>query len=246
MILLSLEKKIWAGVAMAKTEKRFHLPHGHGHGLDTRPAAIAEHAFNPFARSLALAPMAGNCDWSLWCTFFQVSIAALAGTWHPSIHPSTPINLPINQPNNTLYTSIDNLKSDIYIYITYVYIYPPMNTSSNPSVAACIVNSLELSEIATHHYSISPNLLVERVLLILLTRLPMVNIPKTRKTYCKGRQCKKHTLHKVTQYKTGKASLFAQGKRRYDRKQSGYGGQTKPVFHKKAKTTKKVSLANIY
>ena len=36
--------------------------------------------------------------------------------------------------------------------------------------------------------------------------------------------------------------MFAQGKRRYDRKQSGYGGQTKPVFHKKAKTTKKVVL----
>ena len=32
------------------------------------------------------------------------------------------------------------------------------------------------------------------------------------------------------------------GKRRYDRKQSGFGGQTKPVFHKKAKTTKKVVL----
>ncbi|KDD71548.1 hypothetical protein H632_c4819p0, partial [Helicosporidium sp. ATCC 50920] len=31
-------------------------------------------------------------------------------------------------------------------------------------------------------------------------------------------------------------------KRRYDRKQSGYGGQTKPVFHKKAKTTKKIVL----
>lgn len=46
----------------------------------------------------------------------------------------------------------------------------------------------------------------------------------------------------MTQYKTGKASLFAQGKRRYDRKQSGYGGQTKPVFHKKAKTTKKIVL----
>jgi len=42
--------------------------------------------------------------------------------------------------------------------------------------------------------------------------------------------------HKVTQYKTGKASLAAQGKRRYDRKQKGYGGQTKPVFHKKAKS----------
>jgi hypothetical protein len=25
------------------------------------------------------------------------------------------------------------------------------------------------------------------------------------------------------------------GKRRYDRKQAGYGGQTKPVFHKKVK-----------
>ncbi|KAJ6083712.1 hypothetical protein N7467_007847 [Penicillium canescens] len=70
----------------------------------------------------------------------------------------------------------------------------------------------------------------------------MVNIPKTRRTYCKSKDCHKHTQHKVTQYKAGKASLFAQGKRRYDRKQSGYGGQTKPVFHKKAKTTKKVVL----
>jgi hypothetical protein len=41
--------------------------------------------------------------------------------------------------------------------------------------------------------------------------------------------------HKVTQYKKGKDSLFAQGKRRYDRKQSGYGGQTKPIFHKKVR-----------
>jgi len=46
----------------------------------------------------------------------------------------------------------------------------------------------------------------------------------------------------VTQYKKGKDSKVVQGKRRYDRKQSGYGGQTKPVFHKKAKTTKKVVL----
>eukprot|EP00741_Cyanophora_paradoxa_P001417 tig00000489_g1370.t1 len=67
-----------------------------------------------------------------------------------------------------------------------------------------------------------------------------VNIPKTRKTFCS--KCSKHTPHKVTQYKTGKASKFAQGKRRYDRKQSGFGGQTKPVFHKKAKTTKKIVL----
>lgn len=31
-----------------------------------------------------------------------------------------------------------------------------------------------------------------------------VNIPKTRRTYCKGRDCRKHTMHKVTQYKAGK------------------------------------------
>jgi len=99
-----------------------------------------------------------------------------------------------------------------------------------------------------------------------------VNIPKAKKTFCK--KCKKHAPHKVTQYKTGKASLYAQGacrsafhhlhpasrhrprrrasralprtfadllppsragKRRYDRKQSGFGGQTKPVFHKKVR-----------
>eukprot|EP00897_Mesotaenium_endlicherianum_P007971 jgi/Mesen1/7201/ME000371S06297 len=70
----------------------------------------------------------------------------------------------------------------------------------------------------------------------------MVNVPKTKKSFCRGKECKKHTLHKVTQYKKGKDSLYAQGKRRYDRKQSGYGGQTKPVFHKKAKTTKKIVL----
>ena len=38
----------------------------------------------------------------------------------------------------------------------------------------------------------------------------MVNVPKERKTYCKGKKCGKHTLHKVTQYKAGKASNFAQ------------------------------------
>ncbi len=70
----------------------------------------------------------------------------------------------------------------------------------------------------------------------------MVNIPKTRRTYCKGKSCKKHTQHRVTQYKAGKASLVALGKRRYDRKMRGYGGQAKPVFHKKAKTTKKISI----
>ncbi|XP_012890301.1 PREDICTED: 60S ribosomal protein L36a-like [Dipodomys ordii] len=68
----------------------------------------------------------------------------------------------------------------------------------------------------------------------------MVNVPKTCCTFCK--KCGKHQSHKVTQYKKGKDSLYAQGKRRYDRKQSGYGGQTKPIFQKKAKTTKKTVL----
>lgn len=38
-----------------------------------------------------------------------------------------------------------------------------------------------------------------------------VNVPKTKRAFCKGKECKKHTVHKVTQYKTGKASLYAQG-----------------------------------
>ncbi|XP_058892368.1 large ribosomal subunit protein eL42-like [Kogia breviceps] len=64
----------------------------------------------------------------------------------------------------------------------------------------------------------------------------MVNVPKTGRTFCK--KCGKHQPHKVTQYKKGKNSLYAQGKRRYYRKQSGYGAQTQPIFWKKAKTTK--------
>ncbi|XP_059886438.1 large ribosomal subunit protein eL42-like [Delphinus delphis] len=67
-----------------------------------------------------------------------------------------------------------------------------------------------------------------------------VNIPKTCWTFCK--ELGKHQPHKVTQYKKGKESLYAQGKRLYDRKQSDYGGQTKPIFQKKAKTTKKTVL----
>ena len=49
-------------------------------------------------------------------------------------------------------------------------------------------------------------------------------------------------VHKVTQYKKGKVSGRAQGDRRYKAKQAGFGGQTKPIFRKKAKQTKKVTL----
>lgn len=75
------------------------------------------------------------------------------------------------------------------------------------------------------------------------TFFPVTDHRRTRRTYCKHKTCKKHTPHKVTQYKKGKDSLSAQGKRRYDRKQSGYGGQTKPVFHKKAKTVSHLRAA---
>lgn len=63
----------------------------------------------------------------------------------------------------------------------------------------------------------------------------MVNMPKERRTFCKGKKCGKHTVHKITQYKSGKASKFAQGTRRYQDKQKGFGGQTKPIFHKKVR-----------
>ena len=52
----------------------------------------------------------------------------------------------------------------------------------------------------------------------------------------------KKISHKISQYKKGKESVFSQGRRRYDGKQKGYGGQKKPIFRKKAKTTKKVVL----
>merc|ERR1719471_647843 len=68
----------------------------------------------------------------------------------------------------------------------------------------------------------------------------MVHTPKTKMTYCK--LCKKHMKFKVTQYKKGKDSKMSQGARRYKSKQSGFGGQTKPIFRKKAKQTKKITL----
>jgi large subunit ribosomal protein L44e len=70
----------------------------------------------------------------------------------------------------------------------------------------------------------------------------MVMYPKRKKTFCPSKECRKHTEHKIVQYKRGKEHVAAQGKRRYDMKQKGFGGQTKPVFKKKAKTTKKIAL----
>merc|ERR1712018_215093 len=69
----------------------------------------------------------------------------------------------------------------------------------------------------------------------------MVNIPKARRTYCPN--CNKHEKFKVTQYKKSQESKFAQGRRRYDRKQQGFGGQSKPILRKKAKNDQKVGVA---
>ena len=60
-----------------------------------------------------------------------------------------------------------------------------------------------------------------------------VNMPKTRNTFCSA--CKKHQKFKVTQYKKSQESKFAQGRRRYDRKQQGFGGQSKPILRKKVR-----------
>ncbi|XP_012886929.1 PREDICTED: 60S ribosomal protein L36a-like [Dipodomys ordii] len=69
----------------------------------------------------------------------------------------------------------------------------------------------------------------------------MVNVPKPpRHTFCK--KCGKHQPNKVTQYKKGKDSLYAQGKRRYDKKHSGYAVRLSQFSRKKTKTTKNIVL----
>jgi ribosomal protein L44E len=67
----------------------------------------------------------------------------------------------------------------------------------------------------------------------------VVNVPKTLRTFCK----KSAPTSQSAQYKKGRDSLYDQGKWRYDRKQSGYGGQTKLIFQKEVKTTKKIVLS---
>ncbi|XP_004703169.1 60S ribosomal protein L36a-like [Echinops telfairi] len=64
----------------------------------------------------------------------------------------------------------------------------------------------------------------------------MVNVPQTGRTFRK--KCGKHQPHKVIQDKTRIPCTCQE--RCSDQKQSGYGGQTKTIFRKKAKTTKKI------
>ena len=51
-----------------------------------------------------------------------------------------------------------------------------------------------------------------------------MEIPKEQKLYCK--KCNAHTLHKLKQFKPGKARAMAWGTRENERKhKSGYGGK---------------------
>jgi large subunit ribosomal protein L44e len=70
----------------------------------------------------------------------------------------------------------------------------------------------------------------------------MVHMAKTRRTFCQT--CQQHTMCKVTQTKQGAERSASQGRRRYDKKQKGFGGQTKPIMRDatKAKTTKRPVL----
>ncbi len=64
-----------------------------------------------------------------------------------------------------------------------------------------------------------------------------MNVPKETKRYCP--HCKKHQTMKISVYKPGKArEHMSAGWRRYNKKQRGYGTQSKPVFHKNAKLNK--------
>lgn len=68
----------------------------------------------------------------------------------------------------------------------------------------------------------------------------MVKIPKTRRAFCPS--CETHADMKVSHQKNGKRNPNRQGERRYRLKQQGFGGQTRPIFKKPAKTTKKIQL----
>ena len=72
-----------------------------------------------------------------------------------------------------------------------------------------------------------------------------VNVPKTRRTFCPAPVCKGHKEFKVTQYKKSQESKQAQGRRRYDRKQQGFGGQSKPILRKKVRTRRSPKFSTL-
>jgi len=67
-----------------------------------------------------------------------------------------------------------------------------------------------------------------------------MKVPKVINTYCP--RCKTHTEHSVSLYKGGKRRTLAEGQRRYERKNLGYGSKRKPEQKRFAKVTKKQTL----
>ena len=64
--------------------------------------------------------------------------------------------------------------------------------------------------------------------------------PKSIETYCP--RCRKHTTHTVAIYRKHQERVLSAGRRRYNRKLRGYGGQPRPILRRPAKTTKKMSI----
>ncbi len=52
-----------------------------------------------------------------------------------------------------------------------------------------------------------------------------MDVPKEKKVYCK--KCKRHTVHKLKEFKSGTGRTMAQGNRRHKRNTAGYMGKYK-------------------
>lgn len=69
-----------------------------------------------------------------------------------------------------------------------------------------------------------------------------MKIPKEVKLYCKN--CKKHSAHKIKEFKTGAKSVLKKHARSHERKhEKGYGGRTRFVVHIKKQSKKPTFVA---
>ncbi|RLG46685.1 MAG: 50S ribosomal protein L44e [Thermoproteota archaeon] len=67
-----------------------------------------------------------------------------------------------------------------------------------------------------------------------------MKVPSKINTYCP--RCNRHTEHKVSVYKPGKARTLSWGQRQLERKRRGYGGEPRGKLRRKAKVTKKAVI----
>jgi large subunit ribosomal protein L44e len=69
-----------------------------------------------------------------------------------------------------------------------------------------------------------------------------MKIPKEVKLYCK--KCKKHSEHKLKEFKTGAKSALKEHARKHEEKHiKGYGGKARHVVHIKKQSKKPVFVA---